>query len=159
MTTVENITGEIKEKLNALLLQAIHIENSDKGTLQVFDPGKEVLLIIAQVGFDKKFLEHFKEVKAFDSSACGRAMGTGNTIKISDIKLDTSFAPHLEIALNAGYRAVKSIPLRFTSGKFAGVMSLHYKEPQLNWKDKNISSVCSAIADLLEAVPLHSISI
>ncbi|MES2567579.1 MAG: hypothetical protein V4565_11970 [Bacteroidota bacterium] len=46
-------------------------------------------------------------MKAFDSSACGRASGTGASVIITDITNDIAFIPHKRIVESAGFRAVK----------------------------------------------------
>ncbi len=55
----------------------------------------------------KIYCFHFKVVKAFDSSACGRASGTGASVIITDITNDIAFIPHKRIVESAGFRAVK----------------------------------------------------
>ena len=124
---IQDLPHETIEKLNYILGETVDISNADRGTLQIYDPEKDLLLIISHHGFSDDFLSHFKYVKPFDGSACGRAAGTGNVVTIYDVSQDTAFTSHLETAVEAGIRAVKSIPLR-NEGRLVGVLSVHYKE-------------------------------
>src|SRR6185503_15422311 len=104
-----------------------------KGTLQRYCKKDDRLEIVASEGFDSEFLRHFKNVKPFDSSCCGRAFGVGSIIIISDVEHDTSFRPNLSVARNAGFRAVKSVPIFDTKGRKVGVLSTQFKEPKWDW--------------------------
>jgi hypothetical protein len=143
------VQKEHLSKLNTLLNKAIETEGADKGTLQVYDRAKSSLYIVAQKNFDAAFLEYFKIVKPFDSSACGRACGSGNVVVINNIKEDVGFAPHFKVVNENGICAVKSIPLKNKTGKFVGVLSVHFKQPHWQTDTQKISPVINELAELL----------
>ena len=56
-------------------------------------PGARYLTIAAQRGFNDEFLNFFHQVRAFDGSACGRAMRMRRPIVVGDVLFDSEFAP------------------------------------------------------------------
>jgi GAF domain-containing protein len=144
--------NETQAKLLGLLERAIAAEGADKGTLQRYIPSVKELVIAAQVGFDTQFMEHFKSVKPFDSSVCGRAFGIGSPIAINDVQKDIGFAPHLKVARDAGFRAVKSVPVFTNDRRCIGVLSTHYKDPKEVWSVNPLDDIFPELIPLL----LHS---
>ncbi len=117
----------LQQGLDDMLKTAIELLGADRGNVQLYDARREVLSIEAHQGFGKDFLEFFREVKAADDSACGRALRSRQRVVIPDIELDAGFAPFLEAARNAGYRAVVATPLLGGDGNALGIISAHFK--------------------------------
>lgn len=138
------------EKLSIYLEKAITIDVAQKGNIQLYDKWSQTLTLAAQQGFGSGFLNHFKVVKAFDSSACGRAIGIGSAVVISDIELDEGFKAHLSVAREEGFKAVKSIPLITSSGKYVGVLSTHFKEVRWDWEIKKLNDLSKELADFID---------
>jgi GAF domain-containing protein len=136
-------------RLQHLLAQAIELDRATKGNIQVFDPEAGSLRIIAQSGFDEIFLHHFQKVQRFDSSACGRAFGTGNWVLIPDIMEDEAFKPHREVALASGIRSVKSIPVTGPDGGFQGMLSTHSATVRWDWQRDNTHHIAAEIATII----------
>jgi putative methionine-R-sulfoxide reductase with GAF domain len=124
------LSSDVTARLNHCLQQMITIEKSQMGNIQRFDPIKQELRIIVHQGFKQDFLEHFRVVKAFDTSACGRAIAKGDTVFIDDVNTEKSFIAHRAIAASAGFRAVKSVPIISPTGSYLGVISTHYRDPK-----------------------------
>ena len=135
-------TGRLAE----LLAEAITRDRAAKGNIQVFDPTSNTLQIVVHQGFDEAFLKHFKSVKPFDASACGRAFGAGRCIMIPDVLRDEAFAPHREIALANGFRSVKSLPIDGPDGRLLGVLSTHSPDVRWDWELDNTRQVAVEIA-------------
>ena len=53
-----NLPPEKEKKINNLLSRALELEGADKGKIQLFHPLEGILTIIAQKGFDQKFLKY-----------------------------------------------------------------------------------------------------
>jgi hypothetical protein len=120
---------EIIDNLQYLLRKAIDLEGGFKGLLQRYDTRTKSLKVIAHVGFGGKFLSMFETVKAFDPSACGRALGIGTTVLIKDVNYEKAFAPFIEIVRTEQFVSVKAIPV-FSDGKeIIGVLSIHFRTP------------------------------
>jgi PAS domain S-box-containing protein len=119
----QSLSQGIKEMLDA----TIEMLGADFGNIQLLQGG--TLRIVAQRGFEREFLDFFREVSAQDESACGRALRTGERILIKDVDADEGYAPMRVIARSAGYRAVQSTPLIGRKGKAIGMISTHWRFP------------------------------
>lgn len=139
-----------------MLDRAIELRHADKGTLQIYDHRADHLLIVSHRGFSNEFLTHFKHVKRFDSSSCGRAAGTGIVVNINDVTKDVAFRSHADTALEDEIKAVQSIPLHY-AGMLVGVLSVHYKETRERMSRNLLTSpIASEIATaLLKVIELQ----
>ncbi len=120
--------ADLPALLEELLTATIGIQNADFGNVQLYNPQRQAFEIAAQRGFNAEFLEHFAAVDAA-STAGGRAMRSRSRIIIEDVQTDPLFAPHRQIALSAGFRAVQSTPLFSQGGEILGVISTHFRTP------------------------------
>jgi PAS domain S-box-containing protein len=120
---------ELQPILEEVLDAAIFLHGADFGLVQLYNPATRGLEIVAQRGFQKDFLEYFKEVRDDDASACGRCLRRQERVCIEDIEIDIGFAPHRAISAAAGFRAVQSTPLCDRAGKPLGVISTHFRRP------------------------------
>ena len=93
------IETDFHRVLDEILGQAMKMNRSKFANMQIVNRERNTLEIVNQRGFKREFLEHFSVVSADDGSACGRAMRSKNTVFISDVKTEESFAPHLQVAL------------------------------------------------------------
>jgi signal transduction histidine kinase len=120
---------DLRTGLEEMIDAGIELLKADFGNIQLLNPEKQVLEIVAQRGFGPDFLEHFREVSAADNSICGRSLRSKQRVIIEDVNLDPEFAPHLGVAVAAGYRAVQSTPLFGSDGKPLGMFSTHFRDP------------------------------
>jgi hypothetical protein len=114
--------------LDEVLEFALTVLHAERGNVQLIDPATGALRIVAQRGFGSEFMVYFAAV-ADDRSACGRAAQQRAQVVISDVTTDPGFAPHREIALASGFRAVQSTPLVNRAGHLVGMLSTHYPRP------------------------------
>ena len=124
------LVRDLDTGLQEILMEAIGLVDADKGNIQKLDL-RGTLRIHAHYGFDRDFLDFFREVRSDDNSACGRALATRKPVFIPDIDLDPDYAPYAGAARLAGYRAVLSIPIISPGGSLLGVMSTHFAEPKI----------------------------
>lgn len=123
---------DLKSALKEVLEASITITKADFGNIQVLNEEGTGLEIAVHKGFKQDFLEHFKCVPLRDrSSACGRPAGMEGRILIADVEKDPQFTEHRSIARSAGFRAVQSTPLLSTNGTLLGMLSTHFRQPQL----------------------------
>jgi PAS domain S-box-containing protein len=113
--------------LDEMLAATIELVGADMGNVQLLDAVRGVLVIAAQRGFDRDFLDAFREVVAEDDSACGRALRSGQRIVVEDIEADAPYAPLRSIARAAGYRAMQSTSLVGRDGTPLGMLSTHWR--------------------------------
>jgi GAF domain-containing protein len=114
--------------LDEVLEFALTVLHAERGNVQLADPATGALKIAAQRGFGPEFVEYFAAVTD-DTSACGRAAQQHAQVVIKDVTTDPGFAPHREIALASGFRAVQSTPLVNRAGRLVGMLSTHYPRP------------------------------
>jgi len=114
--------------LDEVLEFALTLLRAERGNVQLVDPATGALRIAVQRGFGPEFMEYFATV-ADDGSACGRAAQQHAQVVITDVATDPGFAPHREIALASGFRAVQSTPLVNRAGHLVGMLSTHYPRP------------------------------
>jgi signal transduction histidine kinase/DNA-binding response OmpR family regulator len=119
-------TTHLAELLEEILDAAIEITAADKGNIQLFEGG--ALRIVAHRGFERPFLEFFRNVKD-GSAACGAAMLARERVIIDDVTTHPIFAdtPAGEVLLAAGVHAVQATPLLSRSGHLLGMFSTHYR--------------------------------
>ncbi len=122
-------TTDLHAGLKEMLDASIALLEADMGNIQLLNPQKKVLEIVVHRGFEKEFLDFFRQVDAADDCACGRTLREGKRTVIKDVELDPGFAPYRKIAKEAGYRAVQSTPLISKNGTPMGMLSTHFKNP------------------------------
>jgi GAF domain-containing protein len=107
---------------------AMSLAAADFGNIQLVDPTKGTLRIVAHTGFNSEFLEYFAAVDD-SASACGRAAEQRAQVVIGDVAIDPGFAPHRDIAAASQFRSVQSTPLIAADGVLVGMISTHWRRP------------------------------
>jgi len=116
----------LQQGLDEMLGAVIELLGADKGNIQLLSEDRSKLTIVLQRGFEKEFLDFFREVTAEDGSACARALRAGERIVIEDVEADEPYADLRPVAQRAGYRAVVSAPLIGIGGMPLGMVSVHF---------------------------------
>ena len=113
--------------INAILDDVVALHGAEFGDIQL--PVGDELVLVAQRGLGRPFLEEFKRVNKDDGCACGQALQAGKPVVIRDIQEDESYAPFRAIARASGYRSVQSTPLFTENGVFLGMISTLFASP------------------------------
>ena len=121
------VSAEIQPLLEEILHATIELQSADFGNVQLYNPQNRTLQIVAQHGFKREFLDHFREVLV--DSTCGQSLQRGSRVVVDDVQTDAAFEPDRQIAASAGYRAVQSTPLFSRSGQPLGIISTHFRLP------------------------------
>jgi signal transduction histidine kinase/PleD family two-component response regulator len=118
-------TNDLVTLLNEILDAAMEITRADMGNIQLLEGTK--LKIVAQRGFDERFVEFFNTLQDGDN-ACDIALRAGKRVILDDVGADTRLGASAsrEALLQAGVAAVQSTPLLSRSGEVVGVFSTHY---------------------------------
>lgn len=121
------LTVDRPEMLTALLDAALALTSAERGNVQLYDASADGLRIAAQRGFEREFLDFFAFV-GDDRAACGAAMATGHTVAVFDVAGSPVFdtGATRDVVLDAGVRAVRSMPLHSPDGRLLGVFSVHF---------------------------------
>jgi PAS domain S-box-containing protein len=123
--------GNDVEGCMALILDtAIFLTGASKGKLQLLDSASGRLVIEAQRGFDKPFLDFFSHGHGKET-AWGAAMLSKRRVMVEDVIESPLFAgkPALDVLLEAGVRAVQSTPLLSSANNLLGMLSTHFDRP------------------------------
>jgi two-component system CheB/CheR fusion protein len=129
---LQQMTARLREKrtfesaIGVVLDDVIALHGAEFGDFQL--PVRDELVIVAQRGLTRPFLDAFRRVKQIDGCACGRALHAGKPVVVRDVRQDKAYAPFRRIAKSAGYRSVQSTPL-FTEGLLLGVVSTLFASP------------------------------
>ena len=120
--------SDIPELFQAIISAAIDLTRADAGTIQLFDPEAEVLLLLATQGFRRETMEHFARVDAHSASPCGVALASGRR-EILDF--DVPGAPDPDRSnrwhLQEGLKSAQSTPLITRTGRPIGMLSTHWR--------------------------------
>jgi PAS domain S-box-containing protein len=122
--------GEAQPMLERIVETAIAVTGADRGNLQLLEIESGTLIIAAQRGFQKPFLDFFAGTRA-GQAACGIAMRLGDRVIVEDVLSSELFigTPARQILMDADVRAVQSTPLFSRSGEFLGILSTHFSQP------------------------------
>ncbi|HUQ73703.1 MAG TPA: GAF domain-containing protein [Burkholderiales bacterium] len=145
---------EAATALLAFLDAAIEASRADMGNLQLAGP--DGLRIVAQRGFEQRFLDFFAAVSD-EHSACARALKAGRRVVVPDVETSEIFGdtPAKAAMQTAGARAVQSTPIVAASGWILGVISTHYRKPHEPTSEElaKVDDIARRAADWLATAP------
>ena len=122
---------KLEDGLDEMICAAIELLGASKGNIQLLDPQRDVLVIAAQRGFARDFLEPHREIpRDHPSAACARALRSADRVIIADVEADPDYADLRNVAEGAGYRAVVSTPLIGTDDTVLGIISTYFPSPR-----------------------------
>jgi PAS domain S-box-containing protein len=137
-----------------LINAAIELMNSDMGSIQIYDPEKNQLQLLAYKGFHPASATFWKWVNADSKSSCGMALINNQRIIIRDINDDAEMqrTEDLHYYCLSGITAVQSTPLISRAGNIVGMISTHWSKPhQPSERDLQLFDVLARQAsDLIE---------
>ena len=122
-------TQDLGQGLEEMLEATIELLGAHKGSVQLLDPERGVLIIACQSGFTPEFLEFFREVSSGGGTACGRSLRSGERTIVEDVETDAEYAVYRAIARAEDYRAVQSTPLIGRDGARLGIISTYWRSP------------------------------
>lgn len=137
MTILREVAGDCvradldtKQLLRRILDAAIALTGAQKGNVQLLQHERGTLRIAVQRGFEAPFLSFFADVRD-DASACADAMRNCAQVIVDDVTTSDIFAGQVsqDVLLDAGVRAVISIPLISSRGTVLGMISTHFDGP------------------------------
>jgi PAS domain S-box-containing protein len=123
-------TTDLRALLVHVLDAIVALHRADFGNIQLFDPARQTLRLVAQRGFDTAFESDFGEIGVDAGTSCGQALARGARVVIEDVGTDPRFAPFREAARAYGFRAAQSTPLFGARGEPLGMVSTYFREPR-----------------------------
>lgn len=145
----------VRDLAKDALADALALHRTGLGNVQLLNPAGK-LEIVAQSGFEREFLEFFREVSIESSSACGAALKNGRQMIVDDVCNDAIFAgtPAVEIMLRAGAYSVQSTPVAAASGRIFGIISTHFSSIGGASGLPSLQPICRWLADTLDKLEL-----
>jgi GAF domain-containing protein len=123
---------DLETCLGTILEAAMFFTAADKGTLQLFDPSTDCLMIRAQRGFSQRFLDFFSYVHNQSDAICNLLTARAARVIVEDVTRSELFESRpagAAVLLNEGVRALQSTPLINRAGHMLGVVSTHFTRP------------------------------
>jgi len=110
---------------------AIELMSADMGSMQVFDPERGELRLLAERGFHPESATYWQWVRLNSGSTCGMALSAGCRVIVPDIEAHEAMVgtADLDAYLRSEIRAVQSTPLVARSGRLLGMISTHWRKP------------------------------
>lgn len=146
--------GNLDELYAQILDTATALMASDMGSMQMFDPDRNALRLLAWKGFAPEAAAFWEWVDASAHSSCAQALRTGERVIVKDVD-----ACHFmqgtadqETYRLSGIQAMQSTPLISRDGRLLGMISTHWRsihkpsERELNLLDV----LARQAADLIE---------
>jgi PAS domain S-box-containing protein len=123
--------AEFTACLEKVVETAIGIAGSQKGAVQLFEPGSQSLRIVTQRGFGEPFLKFFEQVKGDAAAGAAVAMRIGARVVVEDVLTSPIFEGRQSrvALLKEDIRAVIATPLQSSKGNVLGVITTHFREP------------------------------
>jgi PAS domain S-box-containing protein len=119
-----DLIADLYEILDATML----LLDAEQGNIQLYDPVRDVLEIVAHRGLPEAFIQALGTVTRHDETASARALREGRRVIIADVEKDAAYAPYRHIAAQAGFRAVQATPMLGHDGQLLGVLATELSE-------------------------------
>ncbi len=147
---------ELQPILEETLRTAAAIEKTDLGVLALCDQDQTELRVGASLGFDQEYLSTIEHDPPLDG-ACGACFDERRRVIVEDVETARFFAPYLETARRAGFRAVHSTPLITRTGKIVGVLATYFRQPHRpsSWALHLIDLCARQAVDFIENARLY----
>jgi len=120
--------AELRATLYEILDAAILVLRGTFGNIELYDPVRGVLEIVAQRGFREEFMKALGTAPINSGLAGARAIRTRKRIMIPDVDDDPEYEPYRTLAANAGYRAIQATPMLSRDGEVLGALVTHLPE-------------------------------
>jgi hypothetical protein len=118
--------AEIQIALSPVLEHLLRELRTPMGKIQALRKANGTLRIVVQRGLPLGILEHFAHSCPGDGSASGQALQAGARVVIADVLAEPSYSPHRDAALQAGFRAVQSTPIRVDKKGIVGAICTQF---------------------------------
>jgi PAS domain S-box-containing protein len=139
---------------NVILDAAIGLMSSDMASIQVLDPERSQLRLLAWKGLHPQSAIFWEWVDFHSTTTCGLALSVGCRVVMPDIETCDVMAgtPDLDEYRRSNVRAVQSTPLISRSGQLLGMISTHWRKPHQPTDSalRGLDVLARQAADILE---------
>ncbi len=121
--------GNLDELYAQILDTATALMASDMGSMQMFDPDRNALRLLAWKGFAPEAAAFWEWVDANAHSSCAQAQRTGERVIVKDVEACHFMAgtADQENYRLSGVQAMQSTPLISRDGRLLGMISTHWR--------------------------------
>ncbi|MGH6680089.1 MAG: PAS domain S-box protein, partial [Bradyrhizobium sp.] len=123
--------GDAHALYDQILDAATGIMHAEMASMQMLDPERGELRLLAWRGFDPASAAFWEWVRVDSGSSCGMALCTGQRVIVPDIEICDFIlgTPDFDAYRRSSVRAVQSTPLVSRYGRTLGMISTHWREP------------------------------
>jgi PAS domain S-box-containing protein len=123
--------GNLESLYSRILDAAMSLMSSAMASMQLFDPERNELRLLAWKGFHPQSAIFWERVFLGSASSCGFALSTGSRVVVPDTETCDFIAGTADFYeyRRSNIRAVQSTPLVSRSGQLVGMISTHWREP------------------------------
>jgi two-component system CheB/CheR fusion protein len=110
---------------------AVAIMRAEFASMQLLDPARGELRLLAYRGFDPATVAFWEWVRPASGCTCGAALRAGRRVVVPDVEACEFMAGTNDLAAyrRAGIRAVQTTPLFSRGGRLLGMISTHWRNP------------------------------
>ena len=145
---------DVDSDLVKVLDIAIGITGADMGTVQRFEERDDCLRLVASRGISSQAVDFFAIVRRNTNTTCAAAFTQRMRVFVEDISTSYLFVGtrELDILTAGGIVAAQSTPLITSNGRLRGVITTHFREPQIEaaFDHALLDRLAVLIADILE---------
>ena len=146
--------GNLDALYHRILDAAMVVMSSDMASMQLLDPERKQLQLLAWKGFHPQSAAFWEWVHFHSTTTCGLASSAGCPVVVPDVEICDFMAgtPDLDEYRRSNIRAVQSTPLVSRSGQLLGMISTHWREPHQPTDPalRRLDVVARQAADLIE---------
>jgi PAS domain S-box-containing protein len=141
-------------RYDRVLDAAINLMSADMGSMQIFDPDRGELRLLAERGLHPESAAFWEWIRVDSATTCGMALSSGRRIVVPDIDDCHAIAgtPDHKAYHRSHVRAVQSTPLVARSGLLLGMISTYWRRP--HWPTERefepLDMLARQAADLFE---------
>jgi PAS domain S-box-containing protein len=123
--------GNLDSLYNRIVDAATGLMSSDMASMQLLDPQRDQLRLLAWKGFHPQSAVFWESVHFNSATTCGIALATGSRVVVPDVDACDFMArtADLDEYRRSDIRAVQSTPLVSRSGQLLGMVSTHWRKP------------------------------
>ncbi len=146
--------SDLDSLYHRILDAAIGLMASDRASMQMLDPERNELRLLAWKGFHPESAAFWEWVRIDSGSTCAAALSSGCRIIVPDVETSEFIVgtPDADEYRRSGIRAVQSTPLMSRSGRLLGMISTHWCEPHRPSERelRSLDVIARQAADLIE---------
>jgi PAS domain S-box-containing protein len=159
-TRLQEVSSQLLQAGNSdalygqILDAAISLMRADAGSMQVLDPARNELMLLAERGLAPASTAFWQRVTLDSNTSCAAALATGGRVIVADVETSPFMAgtEALEAYRWSNLGAAQSTPLLARDGRVVGMISTHWHTPHrpTDRELRLIDVLTRQAADLLE---------